>query len=201
MKQIGLAFMNYESANTCFSPTTILVPLPTGAAGSWAYESSWSAFARSSPFLEQGAFYNAINFDFTYSGAANTTVEFTPLAFLYCPSDPGIHFDDASLGGTGDGDDELWHVRRRLVCLVGKLGRDQLRRPDEPLVVWAQLRRQNRHGDRRHEQHANGFRRVHRPRPDEKLQQVHAAPLLRTRLPECIRSRTCPPPAQIRPRP
>ena len=26
----------------------------------------------------------------------------TPLAFLYCPSDPGSHIDDASLGGTGD---------------------------------------------------------------------------------------------------
>ena len=30
LKQIGLAFMNYESANSCFSPTTILVPSPTG---------------------------------------------------------------------------------------------------------------------------------------------------------------------------
>ena len=26
LKQIGLAFMNYESANSAFSPTTILVP-------------------------------------------------------------------------------------------------------------------------------------------------------------------------------
>src|SRR5437762_9510473 len=29
LKQIGLAFMNYESANSAFSPTTILVPSPT----------------------------------------------------------------------------------------------------------------------------------------------------------------------------
>ena len=28
LKQIGLAFMNYESANSCFSMTTILVPAP-----------------------------------------------------------------------------------------------------------------------------------------------------------------------------
>ena len=55
LKQIGLAFMNYESANSAFSPTTILVPVPTGAAGTWTFESSWSAFARSAPFLEQGA--------------------------------------------------------------------------------------------------------------------------------------------------
>src|SRR5262245_63650073 len=64
LKQIGLAFMNYESANSCFSPTTILVPCPVGPPGSFnqltcgGFESSWSAFARSSPFWEQGSFYN-----------------------------------------------------------------------------------------------------------------------------------------------
>src|SRR5262249_41991520 len=31
LKQIGLAFMNYESANGAFSPTTILVPCPAVA--------------------------------------------------------------------------------------------------------------------------------------------------------------------------
>lgn len=46
--------------------------------------------------------YNAINFDNTYSDGSNTTVSYTPLAFLYCPSDPGSHIDDNSLGGTGD---------------------------------------------------------------------------------------------------
>jgi prepilin-type N-terminal cleavage/methylation domain-containing protein/prepilin-type processing-associated H-X9-DG protein len=107
LKQIGLAFMNYESANTAFSPTTILVPCPVGAVGSFGqscggFQSSWSAFARSTPFMEQGAFYNAINFDYTYSDGTNTTASFTPLPFLYCPSDGGSHIDDASLGGTGD---------------------------------------------------------------------------------------------------
>src|SRR5258708_37073715 len=28
LKQIGVAFMNYESANTTFSPTTLLAPCP-----------------------------------------------------------------------------------------------------------------------------------------------------------------------------
>src|SRR6266478_7780631 len=87
LKQIGLAFMNYESANSAFSPTTILVPSPTVFNSfkytDGGYESSWSAFARSTPFMEQASFYNSINFDFTYSGAANTTLTFTPLAFLY----------------------------------------------------------------------------------------------------------------------
>jgi prepilin-type N-terminal cleavage/methylation domain-containing protein/prepilin-type processing-associated H-X9-DG protein len=106
LKQIGLAFMNYESANSAFSPTTILKPCPT-TVGSFdlscgGFESSWSAFARSMPFLEQGAFFNGLNFDYTYSDGTNTTFTYTPLAFLYCPSDPGSHIDDASLGGTGD---------------------------------------------------------------------------------------------------
>src|SRR3954447_11440252 len=101
LKQIGLAFHNYESANSCFSPTTILVPATTGAPGTWSFESSWSAFARSAPFLEQGSFYNSINFNLTYSKPPNTTVAITPLAFLYCPSDAGNHIDDASMGGTG----------------------------------------------------------------------------------------------------
>jgi prepilin-type N-terminal cleavage/methylation domain-containing protein/prepilin-type processing-associated H-X9-DG protein len=111
LKQIGLAFMNYESANSVFSPTTILIPCPN-TLGSFngpaskspcgGFQSSFSAFARAAPFFEQTAFYNTLNFDWTYSDPPNTTATATPLAFLYCPSDPGNHIDDASLGGTGD---------------------------------------------------------------------------------------------------
>jgi prepilin-type N-terminal cleavage/methylation domain-containing protein/prepilin-type processing-associated H-X9-DG protein len=128
LKQIGLAFMNYESANTTFSPTTILIPCPNTAgsfngpasgASCGGFQSSWSAFARSMPFLEQANFYNALNFDWTYSDPPNTTATMTPLSFLYCPSDPGNHIDDASLGdtldattsyGTCDGDWYVWSV-------------------------------------------------------------------------------------------
>jgi prepilin-type processing-associated H-X9-DG protein len=101
LKQMGLGLHNYESANTTFPMTTILIPTPTGAPGTWSYQSSWSAFARMAPFWEQGAFYNSINFNFTYSDASNTTVAITPLNMLFCPSDPGSHIDDATLGGTG----------------------------------------------------------------------------------------------------
>jgi hypothetical protein len=96
------------------------------------FESSWSAFARSSPFPEQGAFYNAINFDFAYSGPPNTTVTITPLSFLYCPSDPGNHIDDGSLGGTGDattsygtcdGDWYVWSVNWGATNSVGPRNR------------------------------------------------------------------------------
>jgi len=82
--------------------------------------------------MEQGAFYNAINFDFTYSAASNTTVTFTPLSFLYCPSDPGNHIDDATLGGTGDattsygtcdGDWYVWSVNWGTTNSVGPRNR------------------------------------------------------------------------------
>jgi prepilin-type N-terminal cleavage/methylation domain-containing protein/prepilin-type processing-associated H-X9-DG protein len=120
LKQFGLAFHNYESTNGAFPPTTILIPCPV-TTGSFkfacgGFESSWSAFARSSPYLEQEAFYNAINFSLTYSDPPNLTVSNTPLSFLFCPSDPGSHIDDTSLGntltattsyGTCDGD---WYV-------------------------------------------------------------------------------------------
>jgi len=122
LKQVGLAFMNYESSNGVFPMTTILKPCPNGTQTSkiaytcGGFQSSWSAFARSASFLEQANFFNAINFSLTYSDFANTTVSNTPLSFLLCPSDNGDHIDDATEGntltattsyGTSDGD---WYV-------------------------------------------------------------------------------------------
>ena len=204
LKQIGLAFMNYESANSAFSPTTILVPSPT-VVGSFdqthgGFESSWSAFARSTPFMEQGSFYNSINFDYTYSDAANTTLTFTPLPFLYCPSDPGNHIDDASHGRDARRHDELWDVRRRLVCVVGQLGPPQYGWADEPFAVWAELLAADLDDHRRNEQYADGGGGLYRPSPDEKLQQHRSAVLPATRSPAPIPSPTSPRPERLRPR-
>jgi prepilin-type N-terminal cleavage/methylation domain-containing protein/prepilin-type processing-associated H-X9-DG protein len=137
LKQIGLALHNYESSNSAYPPTTILVPCPTGAPGTFkpqcgGFESSWSAFARSSPFLEQHGFYNAINFSLTYSDPTNTTVANTPLSVLLCPSDPGSHIDDATLGdtktgttsyGTCDGDWYVFSVNWGATNSVGPMNR------------------------------------------------------------------------------
>ncbi len=102
LKQVGLAFANYESTSQCYPMTSILVP--GSGPGNFAFTSSWSAFARALPYFEQTNGYNAINFQVNkgYSAPDNTTVTLTPLAFLYCPSDPGPHNDNPGLGGTND---------------------------------------------------------------------------------------------------
>ncbi len=132
LKQMGLAFMNYESSVGTFPPTTILVPTPSGAPATWYFQSSWSAFARSLGYMEQSAAFNAINFDYTYSDPTNVTVETLTLSFLFCPSDPGDHWDDASMGGTGDattsygtcdGDWYVWSVNWGATNSVGPMNR------------------------------------------------------------------------------
>ena len=75
LKQIGLSFMNYESANCRVLAHDYPRSLPTRRRGQLAlFQSSWSRFARATPFMEQGGFYNSINFDYTYSDGTNTTV-------------------------------------------------------------------------------------------------------------------------------
>ncbi len=107
LKQLGLAVMNYESSVNCLPMTTILIPDPAASAGgikttaTGGFQSSWSVFARISGYMEQSSLYNAINYNLTYSAADNTTVSITQLPFLYCPSDPGNHIDDATMGNTG----------------------------------------------------------------------------------------------------
>ncbi len=116
LKQMGLAFANYESSVGSFPMTSVLVP-GTGL-GNFSFNGTWSAFSRVLPYMEQGSVYNVINYSITkgYSAAANTTITITQLSFLYCPSDPGSHIDDTTLGdtltattsyGTCDGD---WYV-------------------------------------------------------------------------------------------
>ncbi len=89
---------------------------------------------RSFGFIEQGSLFNSINFAgaFDYDDPTNTTVSFTPLPFLFCPSDPGSHIDDASLGntncattsyGTCNGDWYVWSVNWGATNTVGPMNR------------------------------------------------------------------------------
>ncbi len=134
LKQMGLAFFNYESANGTFPPTSIDVPFPTGAPGNWIYSVSWSAIVRAMPFIEQSSMFNAINFagNFDYDDPTNLTVSTLPLAVLHCPSDPGPTTDIASLGGTlqcttsygtCDGDWYVWSVNWGATNSIGQMNR------------------------------------------------------------------------------
>ena len=88
LKQIGLAVMNYESAQGSFPP---------GEKGCcWG---TWCLFVL--PYVEQQALYNSFNFFgnnsgqpgsvdvlFRYAGGANTTVAYAQVNAYVCPSDP-----------------------------------------------------------------------------------------------------------------
>jgi prepilin-type N-terminal cleavage/methylation domain-containing protein/prepilin-type processing-associated H-X9-DG protein len=94
LKQIGLALHNYHSAVDRFPMGVSMAyndpPSVTGATG-W---DGWSAQALLLNYLEQGALYSAINFNFNprdgaYAPQCNGTVYNTKLLVFLCPSDPG----------------------------------------------------------------------------------------------------------------
>jgi len=89
LKQIGLAIQNYHSSVGTFPMgmsvnVVTLSPIDTG----WT---NWSAHGLMHSYLEQGALYNAINFNFAATsgdaGPKNSTVALTRVAAFLCPSD------------------------------------------------------------------------------------------------------------------
>jgi prepilin-type N-terminal cleavage/methylation domain-containing protein/prepilin-type processing-associated H-X9-DG protein len=86
LKQIGLATMNYESANGCFPQGTAVHALDNGHPD-WGTNSN-GAFVALSPYLEQGSIYNAINFNLSIFDPPNATIHAAGIATLWCPSDP-----------------------------------------------------------------------------------------------------------------
>jgi prepilin-type N-terminal cleavage/methylation domain-containing protein/prepilin-type processing-associated H-X9-DG protein len=108
LKQIGIAMHNYHSALNTF-PVGFLFPSspsPTGsnAAGIPDLHWRWSVLAQLSPYMEQTAVYNALNFNWPIApgpGASgpfagytaykpfpvNTTAMVTKVGFFLCPSD------------------------------------------------------------------------------------------------------------------
>jgi prepilin-type N-terminal cleavage/methylation domain-containing protein/prepilin-type processing-associated H-X9-DG protein len=79
LKQLGLATMNYESANGSLPPTSI--------SSSTAFPSTFGMKARVLPYLEQVAMGNALNFSFAPSSHQNETVLVAQVNVLNCPSD------------------------------------------------------------------------------------------------------------------
>ena len=84
LKQLGLAAMNYESANGS---------LPSGgyaAPRDWnptSIKPGLSVFVRMLPFIEGQSTFNAANFYFSLDSSAQATVAATGVSYLWCPSD------------------------------------------------------------------------------------------------------------------
>ncbi|WP_337173019.1 DUF1559 domain-containing protein [Paludisphaera sp.] len=101
LKQIGLALHNYMSV---YSET-----LPIAGYTGPSYPQDHSPHARLLPFVEQGAFYSAMNFD-VYMGHPGTTAlpealhtaARTAVAAYLCPSDstPAVHNYTSPTGST-----------------------------------------------------------------------------------------------------
>jgi prepilin-type N-terminal cleavage/methylation domain-containing protein len=67
LKQLGLVFANYESANSVLPPA--FVGAETGNTSAWT--NGWSALARFLPYLEQNALFNSTNFFIVAEGKAS----------------------------------------------------------------------------------------------------------------------------------
>jgi prepilin-type N-terminal cleavage/methylation domain-containing protein/prepilin-type processing-associated H-X9-DG protein len=85
LKQLGLAVANYESGNSALPPQQTMKQVGTAQPTSYT---SWGVSARLAPFMEAGPLYNSMNFSLKYSDPTNTTVSYTTIGFLLCPSEP-----------------------------------------------------------------------------------------------------------------
>jgi len=85
LKQVALAFANYEIANGCFPPCVLL----TGPNNVEQYSNDISIFVRMLPYYEQGPLWNAYNniID-SATHPANITLAGVGISTLWCPSDP-----------------------------------------------------------------------------------------------------------------
>jgi prepilin-type N-terminal cleavage/methylation domain-containing protein/prepilin-type processing-associated H-X9-DG protein len=87
LKQLGLATMNYESANGCYPGNGYDSPTSVSSSPNTIYP-NFSCFVLMLPFLEQGALANATNFNWTNYDYANITIAGVQIKSLQCPSDP-----------------------------------------------------------------------------------------------------------------
>ena len=100
LKQLALASMNFESANSRLPPTRSAYP---GASGGG---SNVNVFAVVLPFLEQGALFNAWNLLVDSNGGSaccgkfNQTARLTQISAYLCPSD-GSAGQVLDAGGSG----------------------------------------------------------------------------------------------------
>jgi prepilin-type N-terminal cleavage/methylation domain-containing protein/prepilin-type processing-associated H-X9-DG protein len=83
LKQIGLGLHNYESVAGVFPPSNVVA----GTGNTVTFRNGFSVHGRILPFLEQGATFSSINFDFDHRSIQNSTVVALKIDAYVCPSD------------------------------------------------------------------------------------------------------------------
>ena len=112
LKQLGLAFANYESTNTCYPSSVIFKPGVGACSGPGALRSCQNTpwFVMMLPFIEQAPLYNAFNAAIGSEGpvalgvpglSVNSTVMQTRITAFQCPSDNSQTFSMTTLAALG----------------------------------------------------------------------------------------------------
>jgi prepilin-type processing-associated H-X9-DG protein len=108
LKQLGLAFANYESTNTSYPSGAIFASGVGGCAGAGALRGCQNTpwFVMMLPYIEQAPLYNSFNASLGSEGSvtlglpglsANSTVMTTKISSFQCPSDNQNTFAMATL--------------------------------------------------------------------------------------------------------
>jgi prepilin-type N-terminal cleavage/methylation domain-containing protein/prepilin-type processing-associated H-X9-DG protein len=99
LKQIGLALHNYESVHRVYpSSTTSQIDFGVWSSNPTSYHlHSWATMLL--PNLDQGAWYNQLNFDVSALDPANATVAAQVFPMYRCPSFSGPRFSTSPLYG------------------------------------------------------------------------------------------------------
>jgi prepilin-type N-terminal cleavage/methylation domain-containing protein/prepilin-type processing-associated H-X9-DG protein len=82
LKQLGLAIHNYHSSTNALPAANMFLGPTTS---SWGWCPNWTIYLL--PHIEQSPLYNAFNFTNDPTQTANSTVAYSALATLVCPSD------------------------------------------------------------------------------------------------------------------
>jgi len=82
LKQIGLAFFNYESSIGAMPPSMCAA----GFGNTVTWINGWSALARIMPYSEQGNLFNSMSFALWKEDPQNATAISQNVSFLLCPS-------------------------------------------------------------------------------------------------------------------
>jgi prepilin-type N-terminal cleavage/methylation domain-containing protein/prepilin-type processing-associated H-X9-DG protein len=97
LKQLGLAFHNYENSFSAWPPGRIVHLSPAdnfttsaNGNGTTGTGNCFSAFAQVLPQIEEGALFDQINFNSGPDTAANNGPSTYPIPLFLCPTDTGI---------------------------------------------------------------------------------------------------------------